>query len=505
MPLPRDFQPNPSLAFRDSERTLLGQLFAAQLAEHPGQSGFHVVDTGQDAFFQWAMLADAAERAIDAQYYIWNNDTTGRLLAERMLRAAERGVQVRLLIDDLNVGDKDPHLLALDRHPNIQIRTYNPFKEDARSGLKKWLSFFADFRRLNRRMHNKTYVVDGSVAIVGGRNIGDEYFDASDRLNFRDRDLLAVGPVVQEVSANFDAFWNSRWAYPIDVVVPEPLAPETVAASHTALKSFVAGGPTLPYESPPRSLPVIHKRLDQLQATLIWATAELVYDRPGISEDPFKLANASQPVARRIFELMRHSKHDILIESAYFIPSDLLLDELGQLTAAGISIRALTNSLASNDVLLNHAGYARRRRDILRQGVALYELRPDAASCQALVKGDRLCGTSTLFGLHAKSAVFDHETVFVGSFNLNMRSTFLNSETALIVYSRELAQQIAATIEENLKPENSWRITLTDRGALQWTTRIDGVEIRFSQDPQTSFWQRFKSGFIALFPLEQYY
>jgi putative cardiolipin synthase len=423
-----------------------------------------------------------------------------------MLRAAERGVRVRLLIDDLNVGDKDPQLLALDHHPNIQIRTYNPFKENARSGLKKWLSFFADFGRLNRRMHNKTYVVDGSVAIVGGRNIGDGYFDASDELNFRDRDLLAVGPVVQEVSANFDAYWNSPWVYPIEAVASaEPLAPEAVAEGYTSLKSFVAEGPVLPYESPPRTLPGIREHLEQMQKTLIWAIAELVYDRPAINENPFDLADWSKPVPRRISALIRNAKHDILIESAYFIPGDMLLDELGRLTAAGIDIRVLTNSLASNDVILNHAGYARRRREILRQGVKLYEMRPDAASCQDLVEGDQPCDIRTLFGLHSKSAVFDHETVFVGSFNLNMRSAFLNSETILIVYSRELAQRIAASIKENMKPENSWRITLTDHGALQWTTRVDGHEIRFTKDPQTSFWQRVKSGFIALFPLERYY
>ncbi len=501
--LPTNFDRPHSTAFDRPVETALGRLFAPAIEQNRPESGFLVVDTGEEAFSQRAMLADAAERSIDAQYYIWNSDTMGKLMAERMLRAAERGVRVRVLLDDLSVGDRDPQLLALNAHPNIEVRVFNPFTEEARFGLQKWLVFLFDFGRLNRRMHNKIYVVDGVAAIVGGRNIGDEYFDASEKLNFRDRDLLAVGPVVEQVSESFDAYWNHHWAYPIDVVSNRRPQPDALETAHADLLAFGAQPPALPYPHPPRDIATIRRRLSGLREDLIWANAELVYDWPLKLDTDFQLTPEDR-VAWRLGQLVESSRDEILIESAYFVPGDLLLSTMGERHSQGITWRALTNSLASNDVLLNHAGYARRRKAIIEQGVELYELRPDAASCYSLVNR-QLCAAGAVFGLHSKSAVFDRSIVFVGSFNVNLRSAFLNSETILIVHSPELARQIAASIEENLKPENSWRVTLGADGRLQWGFSIDGFKDETNREPRTGFWTRFKSSFIALFPFEQYY
>jgi putative cardiolipin synthase len=235
---------------------------------------------------------------------------------------------------------------------------------------------------------------------------------------------------------------------------------------------------------------------------LIWANAELVYDRPPALEDLD--ADTRKRVADVLRSMAQEASSEVLIESAYFILGDEGLELLKELTGSGIQVRALTNSLAANDLTTNHSGYARRRPAMLKNGIKLFEFRPDAASCQQLVAESSRCGEDALFGLHAKSIVFDRKAVFVGSFNLNLRSIYLNSETALIVYSTELADRIAADIEENMLPENSWQVMLDEDGNLMWSGLENGAEARYSHEPTTGFWRRLKSGFLSLLPLEKY-
>jgi putative cardiolipin synthase len=480
--------------------THLGQLIAAQAQEHPYDSAVVLLDTGREAFISRVALADAAEVSLDAQYYIWNADTTGRLMAGWLLEAAERGVRVRLLLDDFGVGSKDNELVAFDMHPNIEVRVYNPTSEGSRSGVRKWTSLAAGFSSLNRRMHSKTFIVDNSVAIVGGRNIGDEYFDARADMNFRDRELLAAGPVVVTIGEQFDEVWNSLWAIPIHALVSYTLSQDEVQKKHLELKEFVGDENNQPYPLPDSS-ETRQQLIDSWFDTATWAPAEFVYNPPILTGGDEEKGTV---IADQLIELLNASESEILVESAYFIVSDELLQGVAPLLARNIRIDALTNSLATNDLWTIHAGYTRNRKAILQSGIRLYEFRPDAASCHQLLENDGLECPDIKFSLHSKSVVFDRKVVYVGSFNINPRSRYLNTETALIVHSPALAQRIARDIEENMRPENSWQVVLNHEGELEWHARTDGMDSVVLHEPDTSIWIRIKSYIFSLFSPEKY-
>lgn len=460
-----------------------------------------MLDTGRQALSARLDLLDRAERAFDAQCYIWNSDLSGSYMAGRLLHAAERGVKVRLLIDDWNIGGRDNVLLALNAHSNIEVRVFNPIA--ARSGVDRWLSFAANFGRLNRRMHDKSFVVDASVAIVGGRNIGDEYFDLNPEFNFRDRDLLTVGPIVGSVSESFDAYWNSDWAYPITAVAKDvPSLVQVEATQQRMLQKSekkpdflqtadsVAGGRGAGFP-------------DNLESA-IWAPALLVFDPP-YRPDQMTDTNRRKLVAKTLNEFIQAARDEIIVESAYLVLGDAQQDSLGAVRARGVEVKALTNSLASNDVVPNHAAYARTRRAMLEQGMEIYELRPDAASCAQLIQNPEACEHGMLLGLHAKSMVIDRDIVYVGSFNLNMRSIYLNFETALVVFSSELAERIAADIERDMGSENSWQVKLTNDATLEWVGLEDNKDKIWRQEPEAGFGKRFRSGIWSLFPMEKYF
>ncbi len=497
--LPTVVEREPSTAFSAGKETALGRMFENQVQQHPGSSGVQLLNTGREALKVRVALLEVAERAVDLQYYIWNSDYSGRLLAERVLEAAERGVYVRLLLDDFNIGDRDPMLFSMDAHPNVEVRIYNPNVN--RQGLAKWLTFVGEFGRLNQRMHNKLLVVDGSAAIVGGRNVGDEYFDLSETFNFRDRELLTVGPVVGEISAGFDAYWNSERSYPIDIIDPNGADPVEVQNMRSTLRDYLRTHPH-PDHPMPVGRTAASATLAPWWADLIWAPATAVFDEVRAPDDID--GNSEKRVARTLEKLAEQVESEFMIESAYLILGDPGLVVVEALTGRGVSVRALTNSLASNDLTTNHAGYARRRRKMLESGMELFEFRPDAAACLRLIGDPSRCDQDTLIGLHAKSMVFDREVVFVGSFNLNLRSVFLNSETGLIVYSPELADRIASDIEQDMQPQNSWRVALDSNNRLTWVGLDDGVEVRYTVEPETGFWRRFKSGLFSLLPVEKY-
>jgi cardiolipin synthase C len=472
----------------------LGQATAALAAGHPGQSGVLLLDTGIQALRQRDALIEAAERSIDAQYYIWNSDASGRYLAARLLAAAERGVHVRVILDDINVAGRDLAIAGLAAHPNVEIRIYNPTA--ARGGLLRAVGFVQDFSRVNRRMHNKSFTADRAVTIVGGRNVGDEYFDLDPETNFRDRELLAVGPVVAEVNAGFEAFWNSTWTRPVESLAGR----DGELPPREALEAAVREVAGLGYAAPAGLAGLV---VQETLPALLWAPARLVFDRPPTAEE-IEDSSAEQRVALELRQLVAAARSEILVESAYFILGDESLAEAARLHGAGVNLRALTNSLASNDLVPNHSGYARRRAAMLDAGIELFELRPDAAACRRLVSVSRACENGPAFSLHSKSMVLDRRVVYIGSFNLNLRSTYLNSETALIVESPELAGQVAASVEELLRPDSSWQVRRREGGGLEWVTQRDGKEVRETREPMTSFGRRFSSGFYRLFPLEKY-
>ncbi len=377
-PLTDHVEPVGSTAYTAPLATQLGRTASSAAAAHSSESGFLVLDTGTDALIERVSLIEAAEQSIDLQYYIWNSDVTGRYLASCVYAAAERGVQVRILLDDFNVGERDAVLAALDAHSRIEVRLYNPL---ARGSARRSLGMIREFSRVNRRMHNKSLTADGAATIIGGRNIGDEYFDASHELNFRDRDLLAIGSVVEQMGRAFDEFWNSERAQPIGAIATEQLSAADWERRREQAAEQLATLKQLHYELPrdaPSALARFTARLEQL----VWAPARLVVDDPATAEG--SQTTAPQPVALALRELAAAAEHDVLIESAYLIPGDAALELLATLHGRGVRLRALTNSLASNDLATNHSGYARRRKQMLLAGVELHELRPDAASCATL-------------------------------------------------------------------------------------------------------------------------
>jgi cardiolipin synthase C len=495
-----DTKRNVSYAYDEGFQTMLGKLFASEVNKQKSESsGFLVLDSGREAFLKRLAIIRAAEKAIDLQYYIWNSDQSGRILAQQLLIAADKGVYVRLLLDDFNIGDRDNVFAVMDAHPNIELRLYNP--NSSRKGFAKISGLFGDFGRLNQRMHNKSIVVDGSVAIVGGRNIGDEYFDLHEEMNFRDRDVLAIGKTVADVSESFDAYWNNDRAFSVsqftdkqpnssDVkVFREELNGKTVNEIKTVRKLYQLNS-------------LFEEQLDKWLEQFVWADAELIFDKPPSFND--EESDQIKTVALKLAELTQGVNKELIIESAYLIPGDGGIELMVNLAKKGVDVSALTNSLASNDLTTNHSGYARRRKEIIENSVDLYELRPDAESCLNIIESTQQCDKDTLFGLHAKSMVFDREIVFVGSFNVNQRSIYLNTETALIIYSPELAGIVARDIEENFSGKNSWKVELDKDGDVEWLEKNDGKIIRYSHEPETGFWRRFSSRFFAIFPAEKY-
>lgn len=465
-----------------------------RLAGTSGQSGFYLLDAGQDAFLYRAALIEAAEQSIDAQYYIWSSDVSGQYLAGRLLLAADRGVRVRLLLDDFNAEGIGELFAALDTHPNIQIRIFNPAR--SRSGWGRWVSFLMDFDRINRRMHNKTFVVDGAAGVVGGRNIGDEYFGFDQERYFRDRDVLALGPVVEGMTDNFLAYWNNRWAYPISTLYPDTLTDGDVSAVLGRLRQQADTQAGLPVPAPVDRAQGMSELADLFEQLTV-APGDLVFDSPFETMD--EPAETPKRSARALQELAQAATREILIESAYLILTEEQWQALGAEDRPELQVAALTNSLASNDLVTNHAGYARWRPYMLRHGIRIHELRPDAEACRQWLRTDAVCSTGDV-SLHSKSVVFDRETLVVGSFNVNLRSIYLNGETVLIIHSPELAERVAGDIRSVMEPRNSWEVVLDDSGDLQWRSGNES----YTSEPTVGWWRRVKSRFLSWLPVEKY-
>jgi cardiolipin synthase C len=480
-----------SYAIEDPETTRLGTLFSDYVLAHPGESGFLLLDKGGDALLWRGALADSAEHTLDAQYYIWHDDTIGTLAAERLLRAAERGVRVRVLVDDFPLDAEPRHLALLNAHPNVEIRVYNPVDTLDTWRVIRALAVLSDFSRLNRRMHNKVFIADGSVAIIGGRNIGDEYFDTGAEQNFRDRDLMAVGPIVRNISNSFDTYWNSPWVRSVDALISDrPTAAER-AVYYKELHAYATDSNHQPVHFI-AELPEIKRRLNEVAEHLAWGRASLIFDIPGKNNDPDRL-NAFGRSGALLTDLALRTKHEIVAETPYLLMMPGTLDVVDRLRARGVRIKLLTNSLASTDVLAIYAAYKEQRRELLDRGVELYEMRPRAASRRHLVKGWNLLEEKPEFSLHAKTVVFDRERVYVGSFNMDPRSTHLNTEIGLVVHSPELARRLLEVMANDFSPANSWRVSIDDDGQLQWEGTTNGKVVRhIRDDPYNGFFKSLK-------------
>jgi len=481
--------------------TCLGRAAAPLCAEHAGRSGICVLPDGRGAFAARALLADAAESTIDAQYYIWRGDMSGTLLLEALHRAAQRGVRVRLLLDDTNTAGLDATLAALNAHPNVAVRLFNPFK------LRRWrwLNLLTDFSRLNRRMHNKSFTVDNHATIIGGRNIGDEYFGAGDGMMFADLDVLAIGPVVDDVSTDFERYWNSPSAYPAERVLPaaDPRAAAALSSSASLLQRNPAASSYV------EALAHTQFVRDLLAGTLAfeWATTRLV------SDDPAKALGRAPRAAmlpERLVRILGEPTAELQIVSPYFVPTRAGAGWMESLANRGIRVCVLTNSLEATDVAAVHAGYARHRGPLLAHGITLYELKR-AASGGLSARGPRIFpsrrggsrGGSSGSSLHAKTFAVDRSRVVVGSFNFDPRSARLNTEMAFVIDSPGLAQAMADAFAGAI-PADSYAVHLMDSGRLQWIeqqpgsapARIHGTE------PGTTFWQRGAVHVLSLLPID---
>ena len=365
--LPKDFDRPESYAYTDTDDTSFGKARRDEMLAHPGQSGFLLLGSGLDAFVARALLAHGAERSIDAQYYLYHDDLTGRLFTDVLLKAADRGVRVRLLVDDMDLEGRDLGAAVMDSHPNIEVRIFNPFSLNT----GRIIQFVTRLGSVTRRMHNKSFTVDNQATILGGRNIGDAYFEADPDLNFNDLDVVAIGPVAREVSVSFDRYWNNELAYPATVLKGEPPTPEEMEQKRELLKEFVAQQADSPYLQALRDSDLANNiRHDRVRYH--WGDAEVLYDQPeklvqDFSKTEFHLVPKIAPYFDGV-------QDELIIFSPYFVSGKQGVAFLRQLSECGVRVRILTNSLSSTDVGIVHAGYAKYRKDLLRAGVELYEM-----------------------------------------------------------------------------------------------------------------------------------
>lgn len=481
-------QNEPSFALPlEPGKTALDRAIAPLAAVHPGESGLLLLTSNLAAFHARIDTARAAGRSLDLQYYFWKNDLTGQLLIREVIAAAQRGVRVRLLLDDINSFGFDPSLLALDGHPNIAVRLFNPSRSRS-NAFRRGIEIAARYFTATRRMHNKCWIADGRVLIAGGRNIGDEYFDASREANFRDADLLAVGDCVAPAEATFDLYWNSAAALPIRTLhklrrIRRPRLSRLMRrldsnqASEVA-QQFLSALPKTP-------------ALNNLQR-LRWSSGVTV-----IADPPEKAAGEArnQWMGEQINALLAATRKSLLISSPYFIPGEAGTQTLASLSATGRTIRVLTNSLAATDVLAVHGAYARYRKTLVAAGVALHELKPEPKRRRASLFGSRTAS------LHTKAFMIDDEQGFVGSFNLDPRSHSINTEMGLLFRCPHIVAQPRTVFEAEMHPEVSYRLILR-RGKLLWHETLNGKDVEHSSEPNAPLRRLLPARLIAWLPIE---
>lgn len=460
-------------------------------SRNPGQSAFRLVVEGNEAFVSRMQSARMATRSLDIQSYIWHADATGRYLAYELLLAANRGVRVRLLLDDLDARQQNDAIAALAAHPNIHVRLFNPFA--SRRGLLRFINEAATrFERINRRMHNKSWIADNRLAIVGGRNIGDEYFAASDAVNFIDLDFAMIGPVVRDASASFDRYWNSSAAYPIEALNPKALSPDVIDRLRERLASHAKETEQSRYA---RSL-----RADEAIQRMVGGEWPMQWAREFefVSDDPRKITMSKRDiqnthVGAALAPMIEAAQTRLSIISPYFVPGDSVTARLTDAARTGKEIRVLTNSLVANDVAAVHGGYSRHRGTLIEGGVRLWELKPSPGTdVRASLVG------SSGASLHTKAFVVDGRTLFVGSYNLDPRSTWLNCEQGVLVDNEVLAQQLEQLFDRQTEGERAWRVSI-EAGKLKWTDHTGQLH----GEPHASFGRRFQAWLARILRLDQ--
>lgn len=451
------------------------------------QTGAYILEKGEEALIGRAWLGQHATTSIDIQYFIWSTDNIGILAAQQLLAAADRGVQVRVLVDDLLIDAESRTLLLLSAHPNAQIRIYNPNLAVGVSTWQKIKNVFSDFRAINQRMHDKTAIFDNVAGITGGRNMADEYFDYDHEYNFRDRDILLVGPAVQDMTDNFEEFWNSEYAVPVEIILAEEVEEISAADIEQRANQLHA------YAEDPRNFaPEVRQAIDAtgqlvdaLMEAMVWEDVTFISDIPGKNAGDMGLGGSGEST-RLLIEALDSAQESILIQTPYLVMPEGGIEFFRRLVDRGVRIRISTNSLASTDNIQAFSGYASQREELLLAGIEVYEYKAYPAIRKELAgRHPAIDKNNTVFALHAKSLVIDNETIYIGTFNLDPRSANLNTEVGALITNEELAQQLTASIERDIRPENSWRTTL-----------------EFDPDDEVSAGKRIRVMFNRLLPLE---
>lgn len=464
------------------------------VAHGPAASGFRLIDRNEDGLRWRLALIDSAEHSIDVQYYLWYGDDAGRILAKRLIDAADRGVKVRMLVDDLNTIISDASTVTirdrvaawLDARPNLEIRLFNPWSR--REFVDRLGEGVTDMTRLNQRMHNKVMIVDNRAAIIGGRNIGDEYMGLHSDFNFHDLDVLGIGPVARDASAVFDLYWNSEWVMPVSALEISISTAEMEAAQAQLLKRL---GETKSLSRFPIQAQSWSGEIDALGDSLHIGTAAVHADLP-------ENGAVEHVMLERIHSMLETAQSEVLIVNAYIIPAERGIATLRELNDRGVAVRVLTNSLASHDVPAVNSHYKHWRRPILETGAELYEMRPDA-EIRVLV-ADTPPTRGEFMGLHSKAMVVDRARVFIGSMNYDPRSARINTEMGVFIESRGLGEALARLMERDMQPENSWRVEMDGDGGLRWSNDEEVVTIQ----PARNWWQRVEDVLFQAVPKEYY-
>ncbi|OYW77849.1 MAG: hypothetical protein B7Z37_02215 [Verrucomicrobia bacterium 12-59-8] len=465
---------------------------------HRGTSGFEMLPDSRESFLARLAMVEAAQRTLDLQYYIWDDDVVGTTCADRLLAAADRGVKVRLLLDLTNKAQAEVSSSALAAHPNIQVAFFNPLTDLKGIFAGNPIPVIGEIDRMQSRMHNKVMIADGTLVMGGGRNLGDTYFGIHRKHNMRDLDFIAAGPVVDASAKSFELFWKSpltRKGDPSKITDSDREKLRDLRRFIVRKKRALAAKSGHPYPlalSRAESLETLH----QLVNRMIWAEYEFVADPP---ERMMRQGQVASPVWKRIEASMRKAKSDVVMHAAYFIPQNDTLELLQEATARGVHVQVLTNSLASIDGVAAMAGITNRREGVLDSGVSLYELNAHAADRKDYIHARRL----TPLGMHTKGFVVDDHLSFIGSFNMDPRSKYINTETGVIIHSAAFAARLKSHLVKGLQPENSWRITRTANGSLLWTGQLpDGWRSVRRIEPDASLVRRLSCWFYRWLPWE---
>lgn len=473
-------------AAASSSESSIEQLATPLITAHPGQSGLFILEKGETALLSRAWMVDHATTSIDVQYFIWSTDNIGILAAESLLRAADRGVHVRVIVDDLLIDADNQTLLALAHHPQVEIRVYNPRHSVGVSTPQRIKNLLFDFRASNQRMHDKTVTVDGLVAITGGRNMADEYYDYDQEFNFRDRDALLMGPAVKQISASFNRFWQSPLTAPVgDLLGAEAgtLTDTEVTAHHQELHRY-ANNPENFEPAVRAMLEELSQRFAEVAESMVWSQVRYISDLPGKNDGSASLGGGGNSTDQLVAEVKKATR-SITIQSPYLVIPEGGKEIFRQAIKRGVSVRVCTNSLAATDNLLAFSGYANQRQELVDMGIQLFEYRPYPNIQKNLI--DRFAEQrqqAPLFAIHAKSMVIDSKTLYIGTFNLDPRSANLNTEVGILVTNRALATEVEQAIAIDMAAGNSWQPTLIDT------------------DQQAPWDKRLKVKLLKLLPLE---